>query len=1172
MSDTEPLSPTSAASDDANRELEHGHVLDGRYEIQKRIGSGGMGVVYAARRLILGDLVALKQLAPLASSNYSRSRFLLEARTAAHIRHPNVVEIFDFGEPEDDAPYIIMEYIDGPTLADVLHQGRLTVERALAIFAPICAAIEAGHRRGVVHRDLKPANIMVATSDDGSEVVKVLDFGLAYVATSHTPRLTQTGAIIGTARYMAPEQTRGEEVVPATDVFALGILLYEMVTGQVPFLAKTPVLTALKISMGEYIPPDEIEPKLPRSVVRAIHSALRQDPAQRPESPEQLARMAEGHGQLLGSLGGQQPGRASVDHGSQNSPVEAETANSTTAAPASPLGPGDINLSFDHFVGRERQLRRLHEEYDKAVGGSGRIVLVTGDAGIGKTRLVEYFVEQLHRKTPAMVLWGRFFDYRSCRPPAYQSFLESLRTGNEPDGVQRAVQQALEIHGQPESEDQRWRIFTALTEAYAARAGTRPLVLIFDDIQWATGNDLDLIDHLQRALAKRGTLLIATAREGEQNDGSRADLDGWIVRLGARRAHATLTLQPFDAREVRHWFDRSFGSIRIHPRDLKRLDRATGANPYCVVEVVRHFLADGTIDWQDGWYCQPLDAVELPETVNNLVRARLRDVDEATRRMLEIAAVIGNQLRFDTLLLATDMAEAELEPLVERARRLLLLTEEGVTHGNDYRFLNEVSRQVLYGDMPRQRRRRAHREVVAAIHTLYPNNLDRLAPVLAYHHHAVGDWPQALTWSLHALSDALEHSDNDAAAMVHTQAADALAAAVDVANVERDRFDHLTGILYRRLGRLEDAKTRLLRTIEQAVEPALGIAANLELAHCHLDLGDLEAAVTTSRAAERLAQQLRHKAPQLEARILRASCWLRLGQSERAAGLLDRLLQELDDRSSINLRSRVHCERAWALLKCGAFGRAQKHGNRALELARMAGDLLAQHHALSALAAVRGESGDPAGSLPLHRRALELSRRLSLRRSEAIDLANLGERFIDLSAPDRALATFREALAIFVEIGDRACEGDCRVNIGRTMLALGDGSVALTMLQRGRAQCEATGRTEYASIALLHEGEAHLALDAPAAASSAYAQAQSRFAELGSHHLWRADFGRARAARAEGDTNTALQMARIAAQRVAAQRAQLPSEGDGTGFDQATQAVYELLAEIEPLISRPQTP
>ena len=1174
LRDTEPLS--RAPGDDHGRrdDLETGRILEGRYKILRRIGAGGMGIVYLARRLRLDDLVALKRLAPISDSNFNRSRFLLEARAAAHIRHPNVVEIFDFGDPPDEPPYIVMEYIEGPTLADRLSRGPLDVARALEIFAPICAAVEAGHRRGIIHRDLKPANIILATSDDGREIVKVLDFGLAFVTQGQEERLTLPGSIIGTARYMAPEQARAEEVVPATDIFTLGILLYEMVTGEVPFQAPTPVLTALKVSEGIFEPPDVIVPDLPRPLVDAILQALRQDPAERPESPEQLARLAEAHGRSTTSPS--QPATTRPDEqapedpspGDQSQGDQSQGDQSQGDQPQGDQPPGDSPVvsnapAFDHFVGRERQLRRLREEYAQAAAGSGRIVLVIGEAGVGKTRLVENFTETLQTESQVVILWGRFFDYEGNRPAPLESFVDILRADSRDGEDGRLLGETLGIDKDLEGDSQRWRVFAALTEAFAARAASRPLVLVLDDIQWATAADLELIDHLQRSLASRGTLVIATARKAETCLESKTELACWIERLGSRRTHTSLSLRPFDDHELREWLDRVFGGLVIHPQDLRRLARATDGNPYYLSEVVRHLLTADTIDWLDGWRCHSLDTVELPESVTHLVRARLQEVAKDLYRVLEIAAVVGTEWRFETVQLATEVPEDRLETLLEHAVRILLLAEDGVSRGNDYRFTSETLRQVLYNDMPRRRRRRAHSQVVAALHVLHKRDLSRMASVLAYHHHAIEDWQEAAVWGIRALAAALERSDNDTAAVVQARVQDAMAAAEWIPPAERQRFDLLTGSLCRRLGRLQNATAPLLRAAESPEEPALRVAARLELAHCHLDRGDLPSAAAAAREAGGDARRIAAAPAELEAKLLEATCLFRLGRARDATTRLDQVLAELGDDGPAALRSRTHREKAWGLLKSGAFGEAQRHANQALELARIAGDLLAQHHALSALAAVRGESGDHSGSLPLHRQALELARRLSLRRREAIDLANLGECHYERRSDELAVKHFRHALAIFIEIGDRACEGDCRVNLGRAMLARGDGAKALTMLDRGRILCESTGRAEYVAIAWLHQGDAHLALDDPGAAAVAYAEAQERFTQLGSHHLWRADYGRARAEHARGRPQAALEIARLAARRVATQRDRLPPEADASGFDLSASGVFALVEDLE---------
>ena len=275
-------------------DLRAGDVIDGKYRIVAPIGRGGMGAVYSAQRLALGDSVAVKLLLPTEHAEMSRARFLREAKAAARIRHPSVVQVFDYGDPEGGAPYIVMELLEGPTLGEELgRRGPFPVERALSILADVCAAVEAGHRRGVVHRDLKPSNVMLARTDDGGEVVKVLDFGIASLAgLPDATTLTSPGALLGTCYYMAPEQATGGAAAPHSDVFSLGIILYEMLTRQLPFKGETPVATMMRIARGEFTPIATHNASLPPLVVAAVESALALDPSKRPASPEALARLA----------------------------------------------------------------------------------------------------------------------------------------------------------------------------------------------------------------------------------------------------------------------------------------------------------------------------------------------------------------------------------------------------------------------------------------------------------------------------------------------------------------------------------------------------------------------------------------------------------------------------------------------------------------------------------------------------------------------------------------------------------------------------------------------------------------------------------------------------------------------------------------------------------------
>ena len=217
--------------------LSPGSKIDDRYEIIDALGSGGMGHVYKARRLRLGDDVAIKvmQAAPDAPPEL-RQRFLRESRACAQLRHPNIVGILDFGFDTADQPYMVMELLSGPSLREeIALEAPMSPERVAAILRPVASALQLAHDRGITHRDLKPANIVAHRYESGERVYKVIDFGLAAMkATGDQTRLTDPHFFLGTLAYAAPEQMRGEEVTPAADIYALGVITYEMLTGARP--------------------------------------------------------------------------------------------------------------------------------------------------------------------------------------------------------------------------------------------------------------------------------------------------------------------------------------------------------------------------------------------------------------------------------------------------------------------------------------------------------------------------------------------------------------------------------------------------------------------------------------------------------------------------------------------------------------------------------------------------------------------------------------------------------------------------------------------------------------------------------------------------------------------------------------------------------------------------
>ena len=256
-----------------------GRTIAGRYVITERIGAGGMGTVYRARHEVVGRDVAIKFLSPdLSVDVTNRRRFLREAKAANRIDHEHIIDITDYGETQDGLVYLVMEYLDGESLADAIDRGPLSVYRSLNIAMQMAGALARAHELDVIHRDIKPDNVFLLERTGGGDFVKLLDFGLAKM--KGEIRLTASGAVFGTPEYMAPEQARGAPLTGKADLYAVGCVLYEMLVGDPPFEGATPDLI-LKHIREIPIPPSRRAPGIPEALDELVMRLLDKDPAKR---------------------------------------------------------------------------------------------------------------------------------------------------------------------------------------------------------------------------------------------------------------------------------------------------------------------------------------------------------------------------------------------------------------------------------------------------------------------------------------------------------------------------------------------------------------------------------------------------------------------------------------------------------------------------------------------------------------------------------------------------------------------------------------------------------------------------------------------------------------------------------------------------------------------------
>jgi predicted ATPase len=689
------------------------------YELLGRLGRGGMGVVYKARDERLGRVVALKFL----PAEYAREPELLalfhrEARTASALNHPHICTVHDLGDHEG-RPFIVMEYVEGQTLRDLLA-ARPLADEAARLIAQAARALAVAHAAGVVHRDIKPDNLMVRA--DG--YLKVLDFGLA----RRLPGADSSGwsgqheahaGVIGTVPYMSPEQARSRPVGPPSDVFALGVVLYELLTGQHPFPADNPLDMLNAIAEAAHIPPSQLNPELPAALDELVGRMLEKEPTARPSAAEidaALSALAEGC-----------------------QPVPA------AAAPPAPRR---------WTVGRAEERAALRAAFDAAASGAGEMVCVVGEPGIGKTTLVEEFLADLADGPPCHVARGRCSE-RLADAEAYLPVLEALDSLlRGPTGGAAAARYlrtlaptwAAELAPAPGAADgtaapsqtRMKREMVAFLKELSRRA---PVALFVDDIHWADLPTADLLAYLGRHCPGLRLLLVVTYRHDEL---LLADHPFVPVKrdLQGRGVCRELRLGLLDRPEVERYLDLAFPSHDFPVEFAEAVHAKTGGNPLFVADLVR-FLRDRGVVARDGerWtLARPVpEAVsEMPESVRGLIRRKLDQLESGDRRLLASASAQG--AAFDSAALARALGDdpAEVEERLQRVEQvhsLVRLVKEHEfpdrTLSRRYAFVHALYQDALFAELPPTRRAAVSRALADALLALQNGQAGLAAAELA---------------------------------------------------------------------------------------------------------------------------------------------------------------------------------------------------------------------------------------------------------------------------------------------------------------------------------------------------------------------------------------------------------------------------------------------------------
>lgn len=528
-------------------------VLSDRYELGTRLGSGGMGTVYRGHDRTLDRDVAVKVLSDSGLGTEGRDRLLNEAQAIARLSHPNIVSVFDAGE-QDGSPYIVIELIEGASLHDRPPQDMKQIVR---VAAQVCAALEHAHSHGVVHRDLKPENVLIA--EDGT--ARLMDFGIARSVAS---RMTTEGEIVGTVFYLAREIALGKDFDGRADLYSLGVMLYELTTGGLPFAQGDPLAVISQHIHASVVPPRAKSDKVPPRFDNLILQLLQKSPENRPASAAEVQGVLE-RSDLLDP--------------------QAEGLKELAVV---------RRIARGRFVGREQELIDATPLWNKALAGEGQLLLVSGEPGIGKTRLIRELSTHVEVTGGRSLNGERESEGGAPYAPFAQIVRKSLRQGTDNgfhlpefvlgDLLELAPELKLYYPDAPpnpklEPEAEQRRLFENVVAFCKALSDDRPLMLVIADAHWADSGTLSLLRYLARRTQNQRMLLAATYREVELDEAR--PFHEALLELNRKRLGTRIKLKRFDQQQTRDLLAAVFEE-EITPEFLEGIYGETEGNPFFI--------------------------------------------------------------------------------------------------------------------------------------------------------------------------------------------------------------------------------------------------------------------------------------------------------------------------------------------------------------------------------------------------------------------------------------------------------------------------------------------------------------------------------------------------------------------------------------------------------------